>query len=718
MVRKLLPHLLLAIALLLVAGCDTVTQAPPQITVVITAVDDTTALADGVAEALTGTAQVYIAATETELAFQGIRPSETLTLTPSMTFTPSPTTVVTATRTPTPTITLSPTFAPYPSYTPAVDSQESTGFGWIRVLNASRQRVETGLDIYINDIRIARSLLFQGGTTYQQAPVGAVRVSLQTVDVGVAPQINATMPPPLLTTVVNVTENKALSLVIVDNKERALELVSVVEDTTPLASGVSRLTIMQANPFLLQSNILIPDTGRALAYEITPGTTIGPMDIESGNHPIEFYDSDFPDQLYARLDSIEFADRVDYLLIFIAAELESNDPTDYLLFTNPNRRIETDLGVRFINSYTVPTTLILDDQPILTNLPVGATSPVIPVSRQGGNLIIQTVQGERLFAGSLGPWQSDELTADKTILMYPNPNPNAGSNPNRIVINDLSQNVPPTAIRANLRLIHALPGTVGLSLQIRPALSVTQGDSPLDWITIAGSDALQSSPYVGRTPGLYDLRVVLQGAAGTILGRISNVDLLAGGVYDFIIVPGNDIGSTRLQMVEPEVQFTSIGINEGDPEVVIEAVGATLTAMAPEVTATPTTFFTATATITPVPTNTPRPTNTPDAPPPSIAIIPAPPNTARTTVSVSGQDFAPNLNYTIGLNDRATALVAGRTAEDGTINNTVTLPGSIEPGWYTLIVCVDCRVGGAQQQAVAALHVAADNMTPTVTPAP
>jgi hypothetical protein len=683
---------------------------------VITAVDDTTALADGVAQALTSTAQVYVAATETELAFQGIHPTETPTLTPSLTYTPSPTRFVTATSTPTATVTLTPTFAPYATYTPEAASEQNSGLGWIRVLNASRQRAEIGLDIYVNDTRIARNLVFRQDTVYQQVPAGPVRVSLQNVDVGVAPQISATVPPPLLTTVVEVPENAALSVVVTDNKARALQLFLVGESTTPLPSGASRLTIVQANPYLLESNVFLPDIARALVYNMAPDQIIGPMNITAGQHPVEFYDSDLPDQLYARLDEIEFADRVDYLLVFISAELETNSPTDYLVFTSPDRRLQTDIGVRFVNSYTEPIAILFDGQSILRSLSVGETSPVIPISRQGGAIVMQTILGQKLYEAPVGPWQGVDGDNDKIILVYPNPNPI--SEFTQISLADFPQNAPPTAIRASLRLIHALPRTVGLSLQIRPSLSVVQGDTAPDWITIAGSEALQASTYVGRTPGVYDLRVVLQGAAGTILGRLSNVELLAGGVYDFIIVPGGDIGSSRLQMVEPAVQFTSAGINEGDPEVVFEAVGATLTAMAPEVTVTPTTFFTATPTITPVPTNTPRPTNTPDVAQPSIVVIPAPPDTVRGSVSVAGQDFGSDLNYTIMLSSSRTALAAGRTAEDGTFNNSVTLPPSLSPGWYTLIVCVDCRTGGRQQQAVASIQVAPANLTPTVTPAP
>ncbi|MBZ0279075.1 MAG: hypothetical protein K8I60_23215, partial [Anaerolineae bacterium] len=317
----------------------------------------------------------------------------------------------------------------------------------------------------------------------------------------------------------------------------------------------------------------------------------------------------------------------------------------------------------------------------------------------------------------LGPWQGDTTESDKIELLYPNPNPVGGTF--AINITEFPQDAPPTAIRANVRLIHALPGTVGLSLQIRPAASVTQGDTAPAWVTIAGAAQLEASPYAGRTAGLYDFRVVLQGTdTNTIFGSASNVELLAGGLYDFVIAPGTEVGKARLEILQPEVQFTAAGINEGDPKVVAEAVGATLTALAPAVTVTPTTFFTPTFTISPVPTNTPRPSNTPNVPPPSVVVIPAPPNTVMGTLSINGLGFAPGLTYVITLDDGTTPLVRDRIADDGTLGETISLPAGIQPGWHTLVVCVDCRAGGRNQQAVASIQIASPDMTPTLTPAP
>lgn len=717
LVRKQLPHVLIVLVILLVAACDTASPPPPEITVVITAVDDTAALADGVAQALTGTAQVYVAATETELAYQGIHPTDTLTPTPSITFTPAPTHPVTPTRTPTATITLTPTFAPFPTNTPAAIASDSVAFGWVRILNASRQRADSGLDIYINDVRIARSLVFRGQTVFQQVPAGAVRISLQNVDAGFNIQPGQPAPPALLSTVIEVTPGAAVSMVISDDVDRALRFTQVQEDSSPLPSGKSRITVVQVNPFLIDSNVLVPNTGRSLGYDVKADEIVGPMDVPPGSYPIEFYDALQPDQLYARLDQIELANRIGYLLVMVAPELESTNPTDFILYTSPTRRVETDLGIRFVNSYSLPVTTLIDGQVIFRNLGVGSTSPAIPVSRLGSSLLIQTALGEKLYEGRLGPWQGDTTESDKIELLYPNPNPVGGTF--AINITEFPQDAPPTAIRANVRLIHALPGTVGLSLQIRPAASVTQGDTAPAWVTIAGAAQLEASPYAGRTAGLYDFRVVLQGTdTNTIFGSASNVELLAGGLYDFVIAPGTEVGKARLEILQPEVQFTAAGINEGDPKVVAEAVGATLTALAPAVTVTPTTFFTPTFTISPVPTNTPRPSNTPNVPPPSVVVIPAPPNTVMGTLSINGLGFAPGLTYVITLDDGTTPLVRDRIADDGTLGETISLPAGIQPGWHTLVVCVDCRAGGRNQQAVASIQIASPDMTPTLTPAP
>src|SRR5690606_13251818 len=115
--------------------------------------------------------------------------------------------------------------------------------------------------------------------------------------------------------------------------------------------------------------------------------------------------------------------------------------------------------------------------------------------------------------------------------------------------------------------------------------------------------------------------------------------------------------------------------------------------------------------------NTPRPTNTPRVAPPSIQVDPAPPNRASGSLIVFGENFAPNVRYTVNL-DNAPTIESGLTSREGTIALTVSLPAGIQPGPHVVRVCVDCRPGGVSQEAVAAFLVANPAITPTATPQP
>src|SRR5690606_33013971 len=102
--------LLFALTVILItAGCEANIPSPPQITVVITAVNDQQALDDAVMGALTATAQQNMFATETQLARAAI--SLTPSVTPTATLTPEPPTE-TPFLSPTPTATSSPTLTP------------------------------------------------------------------------------------------------------------------------------------------------------------------------------------------------------------------------------------------------------------------------------------------------------------------------------------------------------------------------------------------------------------------------------------------------------------------------------------------------------------------------------------------------------------------------------------------------------------------------------
>src|SRR5690606_35145979 len=113
------------------------------------------------------------------------------------------------------------------------------------------------------------------------------------------------------------------------------------------------------------------------------------------------------------------------------------------------------------------------------------------------------------------------------------------------------------------------------------------------WIPVAQASAGEASAYASRTPDTFDVRVV-QATSRTPLAILPNVQMLAGGVYDFVVLTGAETGSAQLELIQPTVQITNLANRGGDPEVINEAVQATLNALIPPVTSTPTVMNTAT----------------------------------------------------------------------------------------------------------------------------
>ncbi len=707
--------LLVLLAALLAAACDTAIPSPPPITVVITAVDDTAALADGVAQALTGTAQVQIGLTETVLALGGI------TLTPSSTPTPSPTPAVVPTRqvsptaTFTPSVTPTPTFVPFATSLPALAAADAPGR--LRVLHGWRgdeAQPAPAFDVYINGQRVKRGLTSAQASNYQQVPPGAVQVALfnsaTNVDIG-------TRAAPELATVVEVPPGGSVSLLLLEPGA----LIPIVENAQPVPSGRARLTIVQANPLLLPANVLLPDIQRALVYNLRLNDIVGPLDVPAGSHLVDLYDAEKPEQLITSLRAnLTLANRLEYVLVLLPSPIVGI--TEHLLFSGAPRGLPTDTFIRFVNAapQAGEFALLLDDQTQFDLLPVGMTE-AIPVSTLGVRVTALARNGRRLMDVPLGPWDTPAVQrASKIVLLT--------GDAQSLNAATFVQSPPRSAINASLRLIHGLQDVIPLNLEIRPALvAPPTADAPTApgaptlppealWQPAAQASFGLASDYVTRAPGLYDVRLLLSGTRN-VIAQINQVELAAGGTYDFVAFPGAEPGSAQMALVEPDVQVSNLGA-PSDPDAIAEAVRATLTAAAPRITSTPTRAFTPTPTWTPVLTNTPRPTNTPSLPPPSLLVDPAPPNTLRDQVTVIGQGFAAGAQFVVRLDDNPAVLFTGRTLDDGTLAALVNLPATVSAGPHVLRVCADCRPGGQQQEAFAVINVAPPDLTPTATRQP
>jgi hypothetical protein len=417
---------------------------------------------------------------------------------------------------------------------------------------------------------------------------------------------------------------------------------------------------------------------------------------------------------------------VNYLLVLVPAAdpLFRLDTTEYLLFAGSTGRTPNDVAVHFINAAlgAGPVIVSLDDSVLTNNLAVGQKTVALPVGRQGGTLLIEDSDGEALFLGDLGPFS----TLDDQIVVIMDA-PATAVQEIQVQPFVFSMNAPSSSARANVRLIHGLSGTNRpLDLELR-ATSLTeiesifgvppgQQGSSVYAPVIQGVRLGTASDFVARVPAVFDVRVVLTGTQ-SVQDVITSVQVLAGGVYDFVAVPGGLPGVARLLLVQPDVQVAGPGINRADPQLVREQVEVALTALAPVVTATSTAARTATPTSSPVPTNTPRPSNTPSIPPPALVVDPAPPRGAAGGFMLTGLNFKPESRYTISLAGGPEDL-SGSTDSDGAFQRNVAIPVGLRPGAYTVRVCVDCRAGGAQQEVFAVFVVADPARTPTATPLP
>lgn len=711
------------------AACEPSIPDVPAITVVITAVDDTEALAEAVTRDVGATIQAWEGETATVMAQGGVTLTPSITPTPTLTTTPTATRFVTSTPTRIPTDTPTPTYAPFNTNTPAAVDSETA---WVRVAHAWREvgstsGLTTPVDVYINDERVDRRLDLGETTNYIQVMPGAVRVSLRPVDEDVS---GPAKTPPLASVVVEISHGGIVTALIL-NGSPSPRLLPLMEDPATLPSGLTRLTIVQSNSVLLPVNMLLLSQGRALGYDVANGDIIGPMDMPNATYSVDLFDAEEPAQQVMTLPPLLLASRVSYILVLIPpANIEEN-LSGSVLFTGATGRVSTDITARFVNlaQQVGVNTISLDGHVILDNLPVGAISDALPVSSLGSAIVVTDSQGRPVMTSQLGPWTiPEEKTSDKIVLLVDSTTSAGVAQVNSITF---SQNPPPSAINANIRLIHGLPNTLPMSLEIRPVRTTSilnefntpvfeqVGEDVLPWVSIGRSDFGQASAYVGKTPELYDVRVRLEGSP-SIIGQLNGVQMLAGGTYDFIAVPGPESGSAQLVLLQPDVQITSLASGEGNATAVYEAVAATLTAQAPEITSTPTRSSTSTPTGTPIATNTPRPSNTPSIPPPTLGILPMPPNTTFGVVTLDGMNFSPGQPYQVTMDDSATPIFDSTTNGNGSITDSLQLPIDTLPGPHILRVCVDCQRGprGANQTAYVVVVVASPDLTPSPTPLP
>lgn len=708
--RRSFLYLILLMAAL--AACDTAIPTAPPITVNITAVENSTALAQAVSEAITATAKVNIGLTETVLAQGGITltPSNTPTLTPTLT--PTPTRFVTATPTPRPSETPTPTFVPIQTITPSAQ-EVASGTGWLRLINLTRGE-NAIYDVLFNEDQVARSIEPDAQTNYFQVNPGAVRVSLSTP----AQRIEAgTPPPPLTSAVVDVPVGGIVTVLVIPS-DSGIKLLPVIENPAPLPTGKSRLIIVQTNGILPPLDFMVPTLRAMLVSGLVNGQIAGPYDLPAGEYPFDLFDDIREGQVIANLLPVTLLSQSSYILVLLPSRNPSEQLTEVKLLSGFTRSLDTDVRVRFVNALESAPAIQaqIDGQLKLSQLRYGAVSDPVAVSSLGANLVISGAEQQMLFNGALSAFPADDR-GDRLIIVSQNPQAEMpGQQP--AVLTILSQNPPPSTINARVRLVHALPGGVPLILQVRPQTTGrTLGATEVPWASIGQAEFGKTSDYLNRNPGVYSVRVLLSTNQSPI-GILENIQFLAGGVYDFMVVPGNEPGSAVLKLVEPSIQVTELVLGKGNPTAVFEAVAATLTSQAPVSTATPTRAFTPTPTRTPVPTNTPRPTNTPSFLQPILLVNPAPPNTALGSVNLTGQNFQPGQAYVVTLDNDTRVISSGTVNEDGTILVTVQLPENLTPGSHIIQVCVDCRPRGAQQLALAVFLARDARITPTATAQP
>ncbi len=712
------------VILAVLAACDTSIPTPPPINIGVTMVPNSTALGQAVAEALTATGQANAYLTETVIANNGmtLTPSTTPTITPTSTITP--TRRVTATPTALPSDTLTPTYLPLVSNTPAPAANQS--YGWVRFVNrwfsTDPQAPSVPVDVFVNDDRIARGVEYGSETNYYQVAPGSIRISIRNVDQ--APN-NAKANVAIVTTVVDVPPGGIITMLAMKLNE--INLYAIREDPSPLAVGASRLTIIQANPALPPVNIDIADQRLRLASNLTLGNIVGPIDVPAGHFSIDLNDvrgdsvstiSNFPLNLTGQVSN--------FLIFLPPPKLNTGILTIDNQWTGLTARVKDDIGVRFINALSnIGSVQITIGQAALDNFELGQISPSIPVPIIGARFIVSNGNDTtiKIDDGVLGPYTTDpNPTADKIVLLLPDLKI---TNRTTFIPVTFSQNPPRSSINASVRLIHALAGAVPLNLQIRPLRTATTaadgtGQQPeaATWATVAQSEYNTGSAYFSRNPDIYSIRVVQSGSQ-TVIAELPPQQLLAGGIYDFVVAPGAQPGSAQLLMVQPSVQITQLVQGSGNPTAVYEAVSSTLTALAPiQVVVTVTQTFTPTPTRTPIPTNTPRPTNTPELKQPLVNVNPAPPDTTVGTISLVGENFRPKLQYVITIDDNPTPILTGQVNDDGTVLESIPLASNLSPGVHSLKVCADCRTRGVQQAAYAQFIVAIPGITPTATTQP
>ncbi|MCX9079588.1 MAG: hypothetical protein OIN84_16610, partial [Candidatus Methanoperedens sp.] len=506
-------------------------------------------------------------------------------------------------------------------------------------------------------------------------------------------------------------------------------LLPVPEDVTPLDTGYARVTVVQANRRMLRSNLAISQLERALAYDLDIGEIAGPFDIPSGQYPLAIYDAENPSLLLDMISPYGFNNRLNYLLIFFPPPPDDDnfETIAYQIFDGGTSRTQTDVAAYFVNAASTagPLTIMLDGQEQVRGLGVGSVLGPVPVSRLGNSVVVEDQNGDDVYTADAPLWGMGDSETDKIIILFDRVP--SELLPDKVQIGVLSRNPRPSVAGSNVRLIHALTGTtVTLDLQIRSTnpsiINNPFGVPPSQQGNTAWSPMIQNvsfgsaSDYVNRTPNVFDVRLVLSGT-DSVQASLAGLQFSAGGVYDFVGLPGERGGVAKLVLIEPDVQVSTLGINQADPVVIQQQVEAALTASAPAISATPTVARTPTPTISPVPTNTPPPSNTPGVAIPGLLVNPAPPNAIVESFVLVGADFASNRRYSINI-DGGAEVQSGNTDDQGGFQTTIRLPANIAPGLHVVRVCVDCRISGNQQEQLIAIKVADPDITPTATPQP
>lgn len=730
--------LLYLLVMLTMAAClpSSVPTSVPRIDVVVTVVPEDQ-LGEAVAAALTGTASSDTAATERALATAGVSltPSPTSTLTPTP-LPPTETPFLSPTPTITPTATSTPTATPYPSNTP--NTLANASVGQIRVINGLRGEEPVPVDVFIDQLPVALDL----GTGEVTAYYGVDRA--ETVRLTLIPpalrSFNAltgeeivTQLPPLVDQLIEVPRGSSITSILVDLMGTP-ELLLVTEDVSPLQTGHSRLTLVQANPDLIRVNIQDVIREMTLVYDQEAGEISGPFDLLAGDMALQFVDASFPDQVVIPPNSLKLETNVNHLVVVIPSldPPTENFASDILVFQSGTQITLPDVPMRFVNAAPAagPLTIRFQGVELVRELPVGEITVALPVSQNLGRLVVLDSNNAPILQQVLDVSDESESRNERIVLISDLPEEEIDRtivNPTTVQATSFTRDPLPSQALANIRLIHGLTGaTQTLDLEMR-ATDPRQIDNPigvpqpseadLNWSrTVRGVSFGEASTYVSRASNVFDMRVVLS-STGAVQATANRLPLLPGGAYDVLIVPGPGAGVARLLVIEPNPQVSIIGGRQGDPEVVEAIVGATLTAAAPDVTVTLVAERSPTPTISPVPTNTPRPTSTPRVQPPALVVNPAPPNTVSGALIVFGQNFAPNTRYTVNL-DREPVLLSGLVDPNGEIALTVDLPPGTAPGPHVVRVCGDCRPNGAQQEALAAFIVADPNVTLTPTAQP